>query len=141
MASPRTLACTLLVPRALLPLVRRRLRDGGANALLMRLCSGRPPEQWSRIRPTAAYQDKGQELIRVHVRVGPQVWVAFGLRARLMGVSRCLAFVLMILARGSNYRDTTETWLRTAMRQLDRVLKGAVLALEQWVRNDGRPPT
>jgi len=96
--------CTILIPRKRLRQVLSLAGARGWRPLLSRIVRAMPDRAARRVvtRALVRYQRSGQNLVRVCFRPEADDWLELGQIALHLGISRCLAFMLLvrILARG-----------------------------------------
>lgn len=123
---------TLLIPRTRLDKLRTRAwRLGGFHRLLERLTQARIPTRRIR-RSLTRYQRPGQDLVRVAFRPKLCDWLALGQIAAHLGVSRCLAFILLSRL-GQESPTTQRTWL---VHQKGALLISRIRLLPSKARGD-----
>ena len=98
MANSRLISCTLLIRPDLLPQVvgPARIESLLESLLLRHEWQARGRQRGRGI--TAKYQKAGSCLQKVAFRVDPVLWYQLGCYARVLGVSRCCAFALLLEA-------------------------------------------
>lgn len=90
------LSCTLLVPPVLFKRVVGYDRLEAILEWLLKKHEWKTSGRQVGERITTRYQNSGQLLQRVAFRAHADSWHRLGLYARVLGVSRCLAFVLLM---------------------------------------------
>ena len=117
-----TIACTLLLPRNKIRKFRARIRDFEQNTRkYFQYLLGRYSDvsRLSRLRRgkrlTAKYQDSGQELKKIHLRVKSSEWNQIGLIARTCGYSICHLFVLLFELESAKKIRSRETSVRNSI--------------------------
>ena len=102
MMDNRTLSCTLLVPPDLFGQVVGDYRVANTLRFLLLRHEWKARGRREGHRITTRYQQSAARLRKVAFRVGPDLWFQLGCYARVLGVSRCLAFVLLMEAELAN---------------------------------------
>lgn len=132
MEKRREIDCTLLIPRDLIGHMTVPLRRTGNMIEWLLLRSGHTAGgRRSGDRLTTRYQRPESPLRKVNFRVHPVVWHQLGCFARVHGVSRCLAFVMLLRAYASGQTEGTPPETR----------KRFYLLYYELVKVVGRPTT
>src|SRR5690606_26065707 len=99
MEYPHSLTCTLLIPQSLWarickPGENRRI-SSLVRVVLMRAAMSKTGRTGAG-RINMRYQAAGQDLRRFNFRLAPGLWQKLGMHARVMEVSRCRAFAILV---------------------------------------------